>query len=79
MESNKAVGLIHRFRRTVMFAVAPGTAGILVDVVLFLVCVEFVSCERMVDVFAQADLPVAVGRHFYGCATSLVGTKKAAP
>jgi hypothetical protein len=37
---------------------------------------EFVSCERVVDAFAQADLHVAVDHHFYGCATSLVETKR---
>ena len=36
---------------------------------------QFVSCERAGAVFAEAGLEVAVHRHFYGCATSLVGTK----
>jgi demethylmenaquinone methyltransferase / 2-methoxy-6-polyprenyl-1,4-benzoquinol methylase len=40
---------------------------------------EFVSCERVVAVFAEAGLDVTFHRHVYGCATSLVGAKRASP
>jgi demethylmenaquinone methyltransferase / 2-methoxy-6-polyprenyl-1,4-benzoquinol methylase len=40
---------------------------------------EFVSCEGVVGIFGKAGLNVSVQRHFYGCATSLVGTKQAGP
>jgi demethylmenaquinone methyltransferase/2-methoxy-6-polyprenyl-1,4-benzoquinol methylase len=36
---------------------------------------EFVSCDRVAATFADTGLRVVVRRHFYGCATSLVGTK----
>jgi demethylmenaquinone methyltransferase/2-methoxy-6-polyprenyl-1,4-benzoquinol methylase len=36
---------------------------------------EFVSCDRVVAAFSDAGLRVVVRQHFYGCATSLVGTK----
>ena len=38
----------------------------------------FGSCERVRAVFAAAGLRVEVRRHFFGCATALVGTKPAA-
>ena len=38
---------------------------------------EFVSSERVAAIFVEAGLDVRIHRHFYGCATSLVGTKKA--
>lgn len=37
----------------------------------------FVSCDRITAIFFEAGLNVSVHRHFYGCATSLVGSKKA--
>lgn len=37
---------------------------------------EFKSCDRVLDIFASAGLEVGVQRHFYGCATSLVGAKR---
>jgi hypothetical protein len=33
----------------------------------------------VVGIFGEAGLNVSVQRHFYGCATSLVGTKQAGP
>lgn len=40
---------------------------------------NFVSCERVLALFAGAGLDVSIQRHFYGCATSLVGRKKGSP
>ena len=37
---------------------------------------EFGSCDRITEVFIGAGFDVSVRRHFYGCATSLVGSKK---
>lgn len=34
----------------------------------------FGSCERVLPIFASAGLQVEVRRHFFGCATALVGT-----
>jgi demethylmenaquinone methyltransferase/2-methoxy-6-polyprenyl-1,4-benzoquinol methylase len=39
---------------------------------------EFGSCERVRPAFSQAGLETGVRRHFFGCATSLVGIKPAA-
>jgi demethylmenaquinone methyltransferase/2-methoxy-6-polyprenyl-1,4-benzoquinol methylase len=39
----------------------------------------FGSCERIVPIFRSAGLNVAVKSHFFGCATSLVGTKESVP
>jgi len=36
---------------------------------------SFGSCARGVDVFAEAGLEVGLRRHFFGCATSLIGVK----
>lgn len=38
---------------------------------------EFHSCERIAPVFQKAGLSVSMQNHFFGCATSLVGTKNA--
>ena len=38
---------------------------------------EFHSCERLVPVFREVGLTVSMQEHFFGCATSLVGTKNA--
>ncbi|MEM9235505.1 MAG: class I SAM-dependent methyltransferase [Verrucomicrobiota bacterium] len=38
---------------------------------------DFQSCERLVPVFRQVGLTVSMKEHFFGCATSLVGTKNA--
>lgn len=38
---------------------------------------EFKSCDHVLDVFKSAGLDVQVHRHFCGCATSLVGAKRA--
>lgn len=35
----------------------------------------FGSCERVAPIFARAGLPVEVRRHFFGCASALVGIK----
>lgn len=35
--------------------------------------------EGVVSIFGEAGLNVSVQRYFYGCATSLVGTKQAGP
>lgn len=35
----------------------------------------FGSCDRIANIFAAAGLEVSVTRHFYGCATSLVGKR----
>ena len=37
----------------------------------------FGSCDRIACLFAEAGLQVSVQSHFYGCSTSLVGTKQA--
>lgn len=37
----------------------------------------FGSCERVVPIFAAAGLQVEVRRHFFGCATALVGSRPA--
>jgi demethylmenaquinone methyltransferase/2-methoxy-6-polyprenyl-1,4-benzoquinol methylase len=37
---------------------------------------EFRSCEHIAQIFTDAGLEVSVHRHFHGCATSLVGSKK---
>ncbi len=36
---------------------------------------EFGSCDRVVALFADAGLEVSVRRHFFGCATSIVGSR----
>ena len=38
---------------------------------------SFGSCHRVAPIFAAAGLQVSVRHHFFGCATSLVGTKPA--
>jgi len=38
---------------------------------------EFRSCDRIAQTFVETGLDVSVRHHFYGCATSLVGTKRA--
>lgn len=38
----------------------------------------FGSCERIAPIFASAGLRVAVRSHFFGCASSLIGCKRAA-
>jgi len=35
----------------------------------------FGSCERVAELFQQAELNVATRKHFFGCATALVGSK----
>jgi demethylmenaquinone methyltransferase / 2-methoxy-6-polyprenyl-1,4-benzoquinol methylase len=37
----------------------------------------FVSCDRVAAAFSRAGLKPTLRKHFYGCATSLVGTKPA--
>lgn len=37
--------------------------------------VEFDSCRKLIPVFEQANLEVRLRNHFFGCATSLVGTR----
>ncbi len=37
---------------------------------------EFRSCDHIAQTFADTGLEVSVRHHFYGCATSLVGTKR---
>lgn len=37
---------------------------------------SFGSCDWVAPIFAAAGFEVSIGRHFFGCATSLIGSKR---